>query len=94
LYQSAHYEPVIFRKATKMKHAVQNEYLEKAKNLTRDEAEQVLSRMKRKLMRQIEDQERTPLEAVARQLQKEDEDLQEWRLRWSEIQERENKKKK
>ncbi|HEY3433374.1 MAG TPA: hypothetical protein VGK09_12580 [Rhodocyclaceae bacterium] len=77
-----------------MKHAVQNEYLEKAKNLTRDEAEQVLSRMKRKLMRQIEDQERTPLEAVARQLQKEDEDLQEWRLRWSEIQERENKKKK
>ena len=77
-----------------MKRVPSEEYLEKAKLLSREEAEKILSRMRHKLMRRIEDNESSPLEAVAMQLQKEDEDLKEWRERWAEITERENKKKK
>ena len=77
-----------------MKRVISEEYLEKAKSLSREEAEQILSRMRRKLMRRVEDKETSPLEAVALQLQKEDEDLKEWRERWAEISAPENKKKK
>ena len=77
-----------------MKRVISEEYLEKAKSLSREEAEQILSRMRRKLMRRVEDEETSPLDAVALQLQKEDEDLKEWRERWAEISARENKKKK
>ena len=77
-----------------MKRVISEEYLEKAKSLSREEAEQILSRMRRKLMRRVEDKETSPLEAVALQLQKEDEDLKEWRERWAEFSAPENKKKK
>ena len=77
-----------------MKWVISEAYLEKAKSLSREEAEQILSRMRRKLMRRVEDKETSPLEAVALQLQKEDEDLKEWRERWAEISAPENKKKK
>ena len=77
-----------------MKRVISEAYLEKAKSLSREEAEQILSRMRRKLMRRVEDKETSPLEAVALQLQKEDEDLKEWRERWAEISAPENKKKK
>ncbi|HTH41140.1 MAG TPA: hypothetical protein VL968_10155 [Rhodocyclaceae bacterium] len=77
-----------------MKRALKEEYLEKAKELSREDAEKILSRMRRKLARRLDENDLTPLEAVARQLQKEDDDLAEWRARWAEIQERDSKKKK
>ena len=77
-----------------MKHGISEKYLNKAKSLSRKEAEQVFSRMRRKMTRRIEDKESSPLEAVAMQLQKEDEDLIEWRLKWAEITARENKQNK
>ena len=75
-----------------MKRAIPQEYLDRAKSLSREEAEQSLSRMRRKLTRRMEDKDISPLEAVALQLQKEDEDLVEWRTRWAEVKEREKKK--
>lgn len=62
-----------------------DEYLEKAKALTRDDAERVMVRMRGKLRRRLEDGKTIPLEAVALQLEQEDRDLQEWRLRLSEL---------
>lgn len=76
-----------------MKRVPSNEYLEKAKLLSREEAEQILARMRGKLSRRLEDKHTSPLEAVAMQLEIEDEKLQEWRERWAEITARENKKK-
>jgi hypothetical protein len=75
-----------------MKLVPSKEYLEKAKLLSREEAEQLLARMRRKMMRRIEDKDTSALEAVALQLEKEDADLAEWRERWAEISARENKK--
>ena len=69
------------------------EYLEKAKLLTKEEAEHLLARMRGKLNRRMEDRKVAPLDAVALQLELEDEKLQEWRQRWAEITERDNKKK-
>ncbi|MGE5466623.1 MAG: hypothetical protein ACM3Y9_04280 [Ignavibacteria bacterium] len=65
------------------------EYLEKAKALTYEEAEMVLSRMRNKLERRMEYKKLDPVEAVALQLEIEDEQLQEWRERWAEISARE-----
>jgi hypothetical protein len=69
-------------------------YLEKAKTLSKEEAERLLTRMRGKLTRRLEDQILDPLEAVAIQLELEDEKLAEWRERWAEISARETKKKK
>ena len=60
-------------------------YLEKAKRLSSEEAEQLLARMRGKLTRRVEDKHASPLEAVAIQLEMEDEKLKEWRERWAEI---------
>ena len=76
-----------------MKKTPSEAYLEKAKLLTKDEAERLLARMRGKLNRRMEDRKMDPLEAVAIQLELEDEKLQEWRERWAEISARENKKK-
>mgnify|MGYP000644416702 CR=1 FL=1 len=65
------------------------EYLEKAAALTREDAERLFSRMRGKLIRKLEHDKIESLEAVALQLQLEDEDLNEWRQRWAEISERE-----
>ena len=67
------------------------EYLEKAASLTREEAERLFSRMRGKLIRKLEHDKIESLEAVALQLQLEDEDLNEWRQRWAEIADREAK---
>lgn len=75
-----------------MKRSPKDEYLEKAKLLSRDEAEKILARMRPKLMRRMEDKTTSPLEAVALQLQKDDDDLAEWRARWAEITERDKAK--
>jgi hypothetical protein len=61
------------------------EYLDKAKQLTQEDAERAFSRMRGKLGRRMQDRQITPIEAVAIQLEIEDEELAEWRERWAEI---------
>ncbi|MES2013647.1 MAG: hypothetical protein V4445_07850 [Pseudomonadota bacterium] len=56
-----------------------DEYLEKAANLTSEETERLLSRMGGKLPRRLDKEKLTQLEAVAIQLEIEDEQLNEWR---------------
>lgn len=61
------------------------EYIQKAMALTRDDAERLFSRMRRKLIRRLEHDELQSLEAVALQLQLEDEELKEWRGKMAEL---------
>jgi N-acyl-L-homoserine lactone synthetase len=65
------------------------EYLDKAAALSKDDAERLFARMRGKLSRKVENEKIPSLEAVALQLQIEDEELQEWRQRWAEIEQRE-----
>lgn len=67
------------------------EYIEKAMALSREDAERLFSRMRRKLFQQLERAEIQSLEAIALQLQAEDDDLQEWRQRWADVVDRANK---
>ena len=60
-------------------------YLLKAKKLTKTEAERLSSRMGGKLGRRLEDSKIIPLDALALQLEIEDEKLKEWRERCNEI---------
>jgi hypothetical protein len=69
-----------------------DEYLEKASKLSKIQTERLLSRSRGKLMRRMLDNKLTQLEAVAIQLQIEDEDLAEWRERMAEIKQREAEK--
>jgi hypothetical protein len=62
-----------------------DEYLEKASQLNKEETERLLARMRSKLMRRLEDKKMSVQEAVAIQLEIEDEELQEWRARMAEI---------
>lgn len=55
------------------------EYLEKAQNLSEDEIDKLQYRMRGKLYRRAEDKKLTLMEAVAIQLEIEDEELKEWR---------------
>lgn len=68
-----------------MKRTPNEEYLEKARQLGKEETERLLSRARGKLTRRLEDQKLTPEEVVAIQLEIEDEDLNEWRERWDQI---------
>lgn len=61
------------------------EYLEKAQQLSEEETERLLARMRAKLMRRLEDKKMSVPEVVAIQLEIEDEELQEWRARMTEI---------
>jgi hypothetical protein len=61
------------------------EYLEKAKQLSEEDTERLLARMRAKLMRRLEDKKMSVAEVVAIQLEIEDEELQEWRARMAEI---------
>jgi hypothetical protein len=61
------------------------EYLLKAKKLTKAEKERLFSRMGGKLGRRLEDNDLAPLDALAVQLEIEDEDLKEWREKFAEI---------
>lgn len=76
-----------------MKRIADDEYLEKAKRLSKDEAERLFSRMGEKLTHRLKSKIVSPLEAVAIQLEKEEEQLAEWRERWAEISAGERKKK-
>jgi len=60
-------------------------YLEKAKLLSNDEAERVLARMRGRFTRRVEDKRISALEAIALQLEHEDEELAQWRERMVEI---------
>lgn len=62
-----------------------DDYLEKARQLEQEETERLLARMRSKLMRRLEDKKMSVQEAVAIQLEIEDEELQEWRTRMAEI---------
>lgn len=69
-----------------------DEYLEKASKLSKIQAERLLSRSRSKLMRRLLDNKLTPLEAVAIQMEIEDEELAEWRERMAEIKQKEAEK--
>ena len=71
-----------------MKKIPSDEYLDKARLLSEEETERLLSRMRSKLKRRLEDEKMSTLEAVAIQLEKEDEELNEWRAKMAEIREK------
>lgn len=78
-----------------MKAKLVNEiYLEKAEKLTEEESERLLSRMRGKPARRLEDKKLTTLEALAIQLEFDDEQLAEWRKNMQELKEKEIKKEK
>jgi hypothetical protein len=68
-----------------MKRVPNEEYLEKAKTLSKEERERLLSRTRTKLARRLEDKKLTALEVVAIQLEIEDDELQEWREKMAEL---------
>ena len=70
------------------------EYLEKAKQLSEEETERLLARMRAKLMRRLEDKKMSVAEVVAVQLEIEEEELQEWRDRMGEIRTKSKSKSK
>jgi Holliday junction resolvasome RuvABC DNA-binding subunit len=70
------------------------EYLEKAKQLSERDAERLLSRMEGKLPKRLQKDKLSREEALAIQLEIEDEMLKEWRERVAEIREREAKNSK
>ena len=67
-------------------------YLEQAKQLSAEETERILSRMGGKLRRKKDKEKVDCLEAIAIQLEIEDEMLREWRERFAEIKARHEKK--
>ncbi|MHB1174610.1 MAG: hypothetical protein ACYCZJ_05760 [Sulfuriferula sp.] len=75
-----------------MRKTPDEQYLEKAKRLTKDETERLLSRMRTKLTRRLEDNKLSELEVVAIQLEIEDKELNEWRERMAEIEKNTKKK--
>ncbi len=68
-----------------MRKTPSDEYLEKAKRLSKEETEHLLSRTRTKLIRKLEREKMTALEVVALQLETEEEDLREWREKMVEI---------
>lgn len=61
------------------------EYLEKAKALSKKEAERLMSRMGKKFTRRLEDKKLTATEVQALQLELEAEQLKEWRKKLTEL---------
>lgn len=74
--------------------AAKEEYLKIAEQLTADQKDRLLCRMRGKLTRRMEDKKLRTTEALAIQLQIEDADLAEWREKMTEIKEKEKAKKK
>lgn len=69
------------------------DYISKAKNLSEEDRERVLSRMGGKLPKRLQKEKLTVEEAIAIQLELEDEQLQEWRANMAVIQEKAAKAK-
>lgn len=70
------------------------EYLDKVQSLTREEAERLLSRMRGKLPRRLEKDKLSRDDALAIQMELEDEQLQEWRDMMSILNQRREEQKK
>lgn len=68
------------------------DYAEEAKKLNTEQKERLLSRMSGKLPRRLEKEKLTELEALAIQLELEDEQLAEWKERIDAIRAKEKKK--
>jgi hypothetical protein len=68
-----------------MKKEAGSDYLEIAKNLAPEESERVLSRMSGKLPRRFDKDKLSKIEAIAIQLEIEDEQLEEWREKMEKI---------
>lgn len=67
------------------------EYLEKAAKLTHEETDRLLNRMRAKPARMLDDKKLTTIEALATQLELDDEQLAEWRKNMHAIKEKESK---
>jgi len=68
-----------------MKKEAGSDYLDIAKNLDHEESERVLSRMTGKLPRRLDKDKLSKIEAIAIQLEIEDEQLEEWREKMKKI---------
>jgi len=66
-------------------------YLAQARALTKLEAERLLSRLRGRFSRRLEDKRLTRIEVLALQLEYEDEELEQWRSRVAEIRKRSEK---
>lgn len=69
------------------------DYISKAKKLSQEDRERVLSRMGGKLPKRLQKEKLTVEEAIAIQLELEDEQLQEWRANMAVIQDKATKAK-
>lgn len=77
-----------------MKRKPEDAYLEKAKKLSKEQVERLHSRMRNKLTRRTEDEKITEIDALAIQLELEDEQLAEWREQRRKLNEKLNEKQK
>lgn len=77
-----------------MKDKINPAYLEKVKQLSDEEAERVLSRMGGKLPKRFIKEKLSQDEALALQLEIEDEQLQEWRDKVAKLREEDEKRDK
>jgi hypothetical protein len=75
-----------------MTKTIKPEYLAKVKRLSKEETERLLSRMGAKLDRRLEKHKVSQEEALARQLELEDAQLQEWRKMMGILKEKEEAK--
>ena len=75
----------------KKKSSPKDDYIKKAKALTKKEAERLMARMRKKFTRRLEDKKFSALEALALQLEFEDEQLGEWRKSLAEIRKKKHK---
>jgi hypothetical protein len=75
-----------------MTKTIKPKYLDKVKHLSKEETERLLSRMGGKLDRRLEKNKISQTEALARQLELEDEQLQEWRKMMRILKEKEEAK--
>lgn len=64
------------------------EYLQKAKDLSKKDAERLMSRMRRRFIRRLHDDKLSKTEALALQLAYEDEQLAEWRKNLAKVREK------
>lgn len=70
-----------------------DDYIQKAKSLSQEERDRLLSRMVGKLPKRLQKEKLTPDEAIAIQLEVEEEQLQEWRINMAAIKEKADKAK-
>ncbi len=77
-----------------MKEKVNPEYLDKVSQLSVEESERILSRMGGKLPKRLIKEKLTQTEAIALQLEIEDEQLQEWREKMARLKDEDDKKEK